>query len=100
MTRQLRSMLSLAQRAGKLLTGDDTVELNIRSGNALLVIVAEDASENTKNKFVNKCKYYNVPFYIFSTKEELSSCIGKYNRSVYAITEENFANKIGQELGL
>lgn len=98
MNRKLRSMLSLCQRAGKILTGEDTVEINIKSGDALLVIIADDASENTKNKFENKCKYYNIPYYIYSTKEELSSCIGKYNRSVYAIIDKGFAEKIGEEL--
>ncbi len=98
MNRKFASLLSLAQRAGKAVTGDDTVEINIKKGNALLVIIAEDASLNTRNKFVNKCKYYNVPCYICYTKEELSSCIGKYNRSVYAITDVNFAERLRMEL--
>lgn len=98
MNRKLQSMLSLCQRAGKIVTGEDTVEINIKNGGALLVIIAGDASENTKNKFMNKCQYYNVEYCICSTKDELSSCIGKYNRSVYAIIEDNFAEKIRLEL--
>ena len=98
MNRKLQSMLSLCQRAGKIVTGEDTVEINIKSGAALLVLIAEDASENTKNKFINKCKYYNIPYYICYTKEELSNCIGKFNKSVYAITENNFAEKIREVL--
>lgn len=98
MNRKFQSLLSLCQRAGKIVTGEDTVEINIKSGNALLVIIAGDASENTKNKFENKCKYYNVSYIIYSTKDELSSCIGKYNRSVYAIIDKNFADKMRMEL--
>ncbi len=98
MNRKIQSLLSLCQRAGKIVTGEDTVEINVKKGSAFLVIIAGDASENTKNKFVNKCKYYNVPYFICYTKEELSSCIGKYNRSVYAITEVNFAEKLRMEL--
>ena len=98
MNRKIQSLLSLGQRAGKIVTGEDTVERNVKKGSAFLVIIAGDASENTKNKFVNKCKYYNVPYFICYTKEELSSCIGKYNRSVYAITEVNFAEKLRMEL--
>ncbi|MDO5387928.1 MAG: ribosomal L7Ae/L30e/S12e/Gadd45 family protein [Clostridia bacterium] len=96
MNRKMQSLLSLCQRAGKMVTGEDTVEINIKNGNGLLVIIAGDASENTKNKFVNKCKYYNVPYFICCTKEELSSCIGKYNRSVYAVTDKNFAEKLNE----
>ena len=98
MNRKIQSLLSRWQRAGKIVTGEDTVEINVKKGSAFLVIIAGDASENTKNKFVNKCKYYNVPYFICYTKEELSSCIGKYNRSVYAITEVNFAEKLRMEL--
>ena len=98
MNRKIQSLLSPCQRAGKIVTGEDTVEINVKKGSAFLVIIAGDASENTKNKFVNKCKYYNVPYFICYTKEELSSCIGKYNRSVYAITEVNFAEKLRMEL--
>ncbi len=98
MDRKVQSLLSLCQRAGKMVTGEDTVEVNIKNGEALLVIIAEDASENTKNKFVNKCKYYNVEYFICSTKEELSRCIGKYNRSVYAVVDKNFAYKLREML--
>lgn len=98
MERKVKSLLSLCQRAGKIVTGDDTVEINIKKGSVFFVIIAGDASENTKNKFVNKCKYYNVPYCICYTKEELSNCIGKYNRSVYAITEVNFSEKLRMEL--
>ena len=98
MNRKLQSMLSLCQRAGKIVTGEDTVEINIKNGNVLFVIIAGDASENTRNKFVNKCKYYNIEYCICYCKEELSSCIGKYNRSVYGIVDKNFADKIRLEL--
>ena len=43
------SLLGLAKKAGQLLSGDDTCERTIKSGKAVLVIVAGDASENTKD---------------------------------------------------
>lgn len=46
------SHLGMAMRAGKLVTGDDTVLKSIRQGKAHLVIVAGDASDNTKKNFV------------------------------------------------
>ena len=77
MNRQTLSLLSLCQRAGKMKTGEDTVEKAIQ-----------------KKKFTNKCKHYDVPILITSTKDILSSIIGKDNRSTFAIIDENFANKI------
>jgi len=41
------SRLGLAMRAGKLVTGDEAVMKAVRSGEAKLVVLARDASENT-----------------------------------------------------
>ena len=75
-------------------TGEDTVEKVIQKKEAKLVIIPEDASENTKKKFINKCKHYDVPIVVTSSKDELSNIIGKDNRSTFAIIDENFANRI------
>jgi ribosomal protein L7Ae-like RNA K-turn-binding protein len=92
--RRTKSMLSLCQRAGKLVTGDDTVLAGIKNGSAFLVLIAADASDNTIKKFTDKCSYYEVPFKVVSDKEELGNCIGKYNRAVFAVTDEGFAKQI------
>ncbi|MEM5770693.1 MAG: ribosomal L7Ae/L30e/S12e/Gadd45 family protein, partial [Bacillota bacterium] len=44
---QVRNLLGLAQRAGKLLSGEGTVESALRRGKVKLLIIAEDASANT-----------------------------------------------------
>ena len=97
MERKVRSLLSLCQRAGKMNTGEITEGL-IAKGEAYFVIIAGDASDNTKKKYINKCEYYNVPWLICSDKEELSGCIGRYERSVFAITDKGFAQKLMTEL--
>ena len=38
MNRKAQSMLSLCQRAGKIVTGEDTVEINIKNGAAFLAV--------------------------------------------------------------
>lgn len=42
------NLLGMAQRAGKLVSGEDLSLKEIRNGTAKLVIVAVDASENTR----------------------------------------------------
>ena len=49
------SMLGLAAKAGKVASGEFSTEKEVKSGNACLVIVAEDASDNTKKMFRNMC---------------------------------------------
>lgn len=56
------SLLSICQRAGKLVSGEVAVENAIRSHEVCLIIVSEDASENTKKKFKNSSEYYKIDF--------------------------------------
>lgn len=98
MNRRALSLLSLCQRSGNMATGESVVENALQKNKAFLVIIPEDASDNTKKKFINKCKYYNIPIIITSTKEELSSAIGKYNRSSFAVINESFAESLKREL--
>ena len=100
MNRQTLSLLSLCQRAGKMKTGEDTVEKAIQKKEAKLVIIPEDASDNTKKLFRNMCKYYEVPMEIFATKEELGHWIGKAYRASICILDEGFAKSIVKKISL
>lgn len=94
MNKKIMSMFSLCQKAGKIVSGEFAVEKALQDGSANIVIIASDASANTKKKFENKAFFYEIETIIFSTKEEISQAIGKLNRSVFAIIDEGFANKI------
>ena len=58
------SMLSIAAKAGKVQSGGFLTEKAIQEGVAYFVIIAEDASGNTQKKFMDKCKYYEIPYTI------------------------------------
>lgn len=95
MTRdKVLSLIGLAMKAGQVVSGEFSVEKCIKSGKARLVIIANDASENTKKKFEDKCKFYHVPIIIYSTKEELGTALGKGLRSSITLTENGFKNAI------
>ena len=96
--KQLLSMVALARRAGKIVTGEDSCHRAIRSGEALLVLLASDASANTQKKFRDKTNFYNVPIIEHFTRDEITTHTGLQNRATIAITDQNFAKKI-QELG-
>lgn len=85
------SLLGLAAKAGKVVSGEFSTEKAVKSGKAFLVLTAEDASENTRKKFKDMCSYYKVPLYNIGTKEELGTAIGKEYRASLALTDENFA---------
>lgn len=88
------SMLGMAAKAGKIESGEFSTEKAVKGGRGRLVIVAEDASDNTKKMFTNMCKYYKVPFVVFGTKEELGHWIGKAYRASICILDEGFAKAV------
>lgn len=88
------SMIGLCMKAGKLKSGEFSVEQSVKSGDSYLVIIAENASDNTKKKFTNMCKYRELPYHIGFTKEELGRAIGKEIRATVSVNDENFAQSI------
>nr|WP_270878663.1 YlxQ family RNA-binding protein [Paenibacillus aestuarii] len=94
MKNKFMSQLGLAMRAGKLVSGDEGVFKAIRSGEAKLVIMAEDASDNTRKKFQDKCSFYSVPLMELGTKYELGSSIGKEMRVILGVLDGGFAQML------
>lgn len=91
-------LLSLAMKAGKVSSGGFKTEQDVKSGNAHLVIVADDASDNTKKKFRNMCHFYEVPIYFYGDKDTLGHAIGKEFRTTLAISDAGFAQGIQKRL--
>lgn len=91
---KLISMISMCQKSGKLLSGEENCENSIRSKKAKIIIVANDASDNTKKKFRNSSEYYHIPLYLFMTKEELGKITGKKIRAVLTVNDESFSKQI------
>ncbi|MDD3278748.1 MAG: ribosomal L7Ae/L30e/S12e/Gadd45 family protein [Lachnospiraceae bacterium] len=96
--KKVLSFLGLTMKAGKLSSGEYQVENAVKGGKAALVIIALDASENTKKKFQNMCEYYQVPIYFFGKMEEIGAAIGKTFRASLAVTDENLAKAITKQM--
>lgn len=90
------SYLGLAMRAGKLATGEEGVLRAVRSGQARLVVMATDASDNTRKKFRDKCSHYNVTLAECCSRHELGTAIGKEARVLVAVLEPGLAQLIKQ----
>ena len=91
-------MIGMAMKAGRVVSGEFMTEKAVKTGKAFLVIVSAEASDNTKKMFRNMCGYYQVPMYLYGTKDELGHYIGKEFRASLAITEEGFAKSIIKRL--
>jgi len=91
-------MISLATKAGKTASGEFATEQSVKSFRAELVIVASDASDNTKKKFKNMCEFYEVPIYIYGDKDSLGHAMGKEFRAMLAVNDLGFAKGIMKHL--
>lgn len=92
------SMIGLATKAGKTVSGEFITEREIKSGRAVLVVVAGDSSDNTKKKFRDMCEFYKVPIYFYGDKDTLGHAMGKEFRASLAILDEGFAKGIRKHL--
>lgn len=95
---KILSLAGLAMKAGKVASGEFATEKAVKTGLARVVLVAEDASDNTKKMFVNMCDYYKVPLYLYGDKETLGAAIGRQYRASLALTDEGFAKAIMKEI--
>lgn len=92
------SLLGLAMRGRNLVSGEYQTLEAVKKGTAMLVIVAEDASANTRKLFTDKCTYYGVPIYLFGLKDELGKAIGKDMRSSLGVCDAGLAEAIIKQL--
>ena len=91
---KILGLIGLAARARKVCFGADSVEERINKKKVKMLIVAEDASERTKDKFSKIAKEKNVPIIIKGDIELLSKTIGKSNKAIIGIEDINLSNEI------
>ncbi|KAB3531339.1 L7Ae/L30e/S12e/Gadd45 family ribosomal protein [Alkaliphilus serpentinus] len=94
MNDKIYNLLGFAMKAGVIASGEDTCRIEIRKNRVNLVLLADDASVNSKKTFHDKTTYRKIPLRIIGTKNTLGAAIGKGSRAVVAIKDKGFANKL------
>ena len=92
------SLIGLATRARRVVSGEFSTEKSVKSGRSHMVIVSEEASDNTKKMFTNMCTHYKVPIYLFGTKEELGHAMGQEFRASLSVEDAGFAKSLAVRL--
>ena len=82
------------QKHGKISFGADSVENAIKKKMVKLVVVAEDSSNRTKDKFKRICEEFHIPIIEFADIETLSKTIGKNNKAIIGIHDINLSKEI------
>ena len=89
--------LGLAQKAGKVASGDFAVRSALKSSKAKLLVVAEDAAPNSKKDMYYLAEVAGVEVVELLTRDELGYAIGKAKRTAVVITDTNFAKMINKK---
>jgi ribosomal protein L7Ae-like RNA K-turn-binding protein len=91
---RLMSLLGLAQKAHKIVSGEVAVEQAIRANKARLLLIAADASENTKKSYQSLATYYQVACHETLSKDQFGIATGKPPRAALAVTDNGFSHAI------
>ena len=92
--KKILGLIGLSAKAGKICFGADSVEEQIKKKKVYLLVLATDSSDRTKEKFKNLSVEYKIPIIIMENIEVLSKSIGKTNKAIIGIKEQNLASQI------
>ena len=92
--KKILGLIGLSAKAGKICFGSDSVEMQIKKKKINLVIIAENSSERTKDKFKKLSEENDIPYIIVGEIDELSKAIGKSNKAIIGIKDLNLSKEI------
>ena len=88
------NFLGLVKRSGNILEGYNKCEEALGKKSICLIVLSNDISERTKERFLKYCLKYNIPYINKFSKQELGYSVGKNELNILAITNLNMANKL------
>ena len=91
---RIYSFIGLARKAGAISPGESLSAQAVKCGKAYLVLITQDASENTRKKIETALYGTDIPALQFGNKADLGKILGRTFFSVIAITDKSFAGRI------
>jgi ribosomal protein L7Ae-like RNA K-turn-binding protein len=91
---QALRLLGLAARAGGVVPGTDRVRIAARRDELEFVVIADDASENAREKLVPLLTARGVPYRKVFTRAELGGAVGRSPLSAIGLTDASLAGRI------
>ncbi|MGP1597388.1 L7Ae/L30e/S12e/Gadd45 family ribosomal protein [Peptoanaerobacter stomatis] len=96
---KISKLVGFAMKSRNLTFGENNCLTSIKSKKAKLVFIANDVSENTKKRLLDKCNFRNIKTILIFDRYELGNMIGREFSACLAITDNNFCNGILEQLG-
>lgn len=93
------SLIGLAKKAGRVEVGEEPVGAAARARDARLILLAEDAADNTVRRATHfaeagACLLASIP----ADKDALGRAVGRTSCAMLAVTDIGFADAIGKKL--
>jgi ribosomal protein L7Ae-like RNA K-turn-binding protein len=88
------SLLGLARRARKLVSGAEAVESAVKRGRARVILTATDASAGSVDQIRARALSAGTVCYRLLSKEELGAAVGGAPRSCVALTDPHFSEAL------
>ena len=95
MNEPIYRLLGLCMKAGRLLSGSEQVKTAVKDGKGILLILAEDSSERTKEEYIRLAKLSGITWRIFG---ELGHAVGKGIRAAILISDSGFGTSLLQRI--
>jgi ribosomal protein L7Ae-like RNA K-turn-binding protein len=90
--------LGLAARGGAVVPGTERVREAVRGKGTLLVLLATDASENSRDKLMPLLTARGTPHAVAFTRAQLGWAVGRSPLGAVAITDAGLAGRIAESL--
>src|SRR5699024_12754616 len=92
------SLLGLAFRAGKCILGEELILKEVRIRRVKLLLYADDISNQTQKRLLNKCVTYKVTHIKIGRRQKLYQTIVKHDRDTIEITINTMTERLIQVL--
>lgn len=98
------TLLGFAQKSGSLFSGSDMVGQALSKGQVRLVIMADDLSANSAERFWQRWQKTPeksrrlINIWRFGCKQQLGQAVGKPERGILALGDENFCKGLTAKL--
>ena len=83
--------LGLAYRAKKVVLGEEVLN---QINDVKLIIIANDISSKSKERFLKKCSYYKIDYLDNYDGQSISNALGKNNVKVVGVIDDGFKRSI------
>ena len=95
---RITNLLSMAQRAGKCMSGSFAVQKAVAAGEAKLMLIAADTAEATKKEYHKLAANKEIKVFEVLNQDTLGHTLGKEFRTVAVLTDKGFSDAMEKRI--